>query len=180
MRNKGCLIFSIWFIVVLLLLIFYMERGEAVVKDFTSWAISVWPILVVVASGGITLTGLIIRHDFNEQNKERLRERLYKAQSVATELVRLATNAKMSVFSNELASVVSADDKFKDAIHSIEKATWKKQAKIKAEALIGSLHKERGILDACKRASNITQLKPDLDKHAEKIVLQIEDLIKEI
>lgn len=39
-------------------------------KEFVDWALSVWPILLVLGGGAAAFSGWVIKHDFNQRKKE--------------------------------------------------------------------------------------------------------------
>lgn len=75
MRKKVFYVIAIWGITAIIVLLWYSKREVAPVKDFITWALSVWPILTAIGGVGVALTAWVIKHDFNsKKTKEHDRE----------------------------------------------------------------------------------------------------------
>lgn len=67
MRKKVSLIFLTWLVIAGIWLIIYFTGEVSPMKEFLAWALSVWPILAVLVTAGVTATALIIKHDFGSK-----------------------------------------------------------------------------------------------------------------
>ena len=78
MRRKILLVIVIWIVVAASMLMLYLNREVSPVKDFITWALSVWPILTVVGGVGVFLTAWVIKHNFEPKEKENFGRELVK------------------------------------------------------------------------------------------------------
>ncbi len=67
-----------WLVLGGVVLVLYLLRGISPVKEFVSWALSVWPILFALGGIALVISGWIIKHDFatkpNMKELDRLRD----------------------------------------------------------------------------------------------------------
>lgn len=64
MGKKILFVALVWIVVAVTILVLYCLREVSPMKAFTDWALGIWPILAVLVTAAIALTGWIVKHDF--------------------------------------------------------------------------------------------------------------------
>ncbi len=68
--KKAIYIILTWILAAIVIAIFYWRRETTPVKEFVSWALSVWPILTVIGVVGASITGWIIKHKLKDEQEK--------------------------------------------------------------------------------------------------------------